>query len=169
MRATLAFLGAIFGTLFLAAALGYPAWLGVQRWYAAKGDAAARVRLADWALWEAGRASFMLALPEVEAGGETAQYFAPLALAWEERDEERMKALASAAIAKVRQQASVGLLADALADEAFCRAVVTAIGAGSEVKGAQGTLRFTPTAAFAEIACEDVNLLPVARHRHQWH
>jgi membrane protease YdiL (CAAX protease family) len=30
MRATLAFLGAIFGTLFLAAALGYPAWLGVQ-------------------------------------------------------------------------------------------------------------------------------------------
>ncbi|MDH4093695.1 MAG: maltose alpha-D-glucosyltransferase [Betaproteobacteria bacterium] len=144
-----------------------PAWLGVQRWYAAKGDASARVRLGDWALWETGRASCMLALLEVEAGGESAQYFAPLALAWEDRDEERVKALSGAAIAKVRQQASIGLLADALADEAFCRAVVVAIGEGSEVKGAQGTLRFTPTAAFAEIACEDVNLLPVGRPKAQ--
>jgi maltose alpha-D-glucosyltransferase/alpha-amylase len=144
-----------------------PAWLGVQRWYAAKADAGARVRLGDWALWEAGRASFMLALLEVDTGGETQQYFAPLALAWEDRDEERLKALGGAAIAKVRQQASVGLLADALADETFCRAVVVAIGEGREVKGAQGTLRFTPTAAFAEIACEDVNLLPVARPKAQ--
>ncbi|HJS39581.1 MAG TPA: maltose alpha-D-glucosyltransferase, partial [Burkholderiales bacterium] len=144
-----------------------PAWLGVQRWYAAKGDAGARVRLADWALWEAGRASFMLALLELDSAGETQQYFAPLALAWEDRDEERIKALGGAAIAKVRQQASVGLLADALADEAFCRAVVVAIGEGREVQGAQGTLRFTPTAAFAEIACEDVNLLPVARPKAQ--
>jgi maltose alpha-D-glucosyltransferase/alpha-amylase len=144
-----------------------PAWLGVQRWYAAKGDPAARVRLGDWALWDAGRASFMLALLEVESGGESAQYFAPLALAWEERDEERVKALGSAAVAKVRQQASVGLLADALADEAFCRAVVVAIGEGREVKSAGGTLRFTPTAAFAEIACEDVSLLPVARPKAQ--
>jgi maltose alpha-D-glucosyltransferase/alpha-amylase len=67
----------------------------------------------------------------------------------------------------VRQQASVGLMADALADEAFCREIVRAIGEGREVAGAQGTLRFTPTAAFAEIASEDVSLLPVGRPKAQ--
>jgi maltose alpha-D-glucosyltransferase/alpha-amylase len=144
-----------------------PAWLEAQRWYAAKGEAGARVRLGDWALWEAGRASYMLALIEVEGGAEPARYFAPLTLAWEDRDEERVKALGGAAVAKVRQQASVGIMADAFADEAFCRAVVEAIGAGRELAGAQGTLRFTPTRAFAEVAYEDVNLLPVARPKAQ--
>jgi maltose alpha-D-glucosyltransferase/alpha-amylase len=140
-----------------------PAWLEGQRWYASKGEPGARARLGDWALWDAGRASYMLALVEVEGGAEPARYFAPLTLAWEDREEERVKALAGAAIAKVRQQASVGLMADAFADEAFCRAVVEAIGAGRELAGGQGTLRFTPTRAFAEVASEDVNLLPVGR------
>jgi maltose alpha-D-glucosyltransferase / alpha-amylase len=145
-----------------------PAWLETQRWYAAKGDEGARVRLGDWALWDAaGRASYMLSLIEVEGAREAARYFAPLTLAWEDREEERVKALGGAAIAKVRQQASVGVMADAFADEAFCRAVVQAIGEGRELAGAQCTLRFMPTAAFAEIACEDVNLLPVGRPKAQ--
>jgi maltose alpha-D-glucosyltransferase/alpha-amylase len=58
-------------------------------------------------------------------------------------------------------------MADALADEGFCREVVRAIGEGRESKGAQGTLRFTPTAAFAAIASEDVALLPVGRPKAQ--
>jgi maltose alpha-D-glucosyltransferase/alpha-amylase len=109
----------------------------------------------------------MLAFIEVEGGAEPARYFAPLTLAWEDRDEERVKALGGSAIAKVRQQASVGIMADAFADEAFCRAVVEAIGAGRELAGAQGTVRFTPTRAFAEVAYEDVNLLPVGRPKAQ--
>jgi maltose alpha-D-glucosyltransferase/alpha-amylase len=144
-----------------------PNWLGVQRWYAAKGDAGARVRLGDWALWEAGRASYMFAQLEVEGAGEAARYSVPLALAWEDRDEERVKALGGAALAKVRHQASVGLMADAYADEAFCRGVVGAIGEGKEVAAAQGTLRFVPTGAFAEIACEDPAILPVGRPKAQ--
>jgi len=145
-----------------------PAWLEVQRWYASKGEAGARVRLGDWALWEeAGRASTMLAFIEVEGGAEPARYFAPLTLAWEDREEERVKALGGSAVAKVRQQASVGIMADAFADEAFCRAVVVGIGAGRELAGGQGKVRFTPTRAFAEIAYEDVNLLPVSRPKAQ--
>ncbi|MEX1073842.1 MAG: maltose alpha-D-glucosyltransferase, partial [Burkholderiales bacterium] len=94
-----------------------PAWLEAQRWYASKGEAGARVRLGDWALWEeAGRASTMLAFIEVEGGAEPARYFAPLTLAWEDREEERVKALGGSAVAKVRQQASVGIMADAFAD-----------------------------------------------------
>jgi maltose alpha-D-glucosyltransferase/alpha-amylase len=144
-----------------------PGWLGAQRWYAAKGDPAARVRLGDWALWEAGGRSYMFALLDVESGGEIARYNTPLTLAWEDRDEERLKAIAGGAVAKVRQQASVGLLADALAAEDFCHALVEAIGAGREVRCAQGSLRFAPTAAFAEIAGADFARLPVGRPKAQ--
>jgi len=144
-----------------------PAWLEAQRWYAQKGEAGVRPRLGDWALWETGSVSYMLALLEVEGGAEPARYFAPLTLAWDDRDEERVKALGGAAIAKVRQQASVGIMADAFADEAFCRAVVAAIGAGHEIAGGQGKVRFTPTRAYAEVAFEDVNKLPVGRPKAQ--
>jgi maltose alpha-D-glucosyltransferase/alpha-amylase len=105
----------------------------------------------------------MIALLEVDGGTETSTYFAPLTLAWEDRDEERVRALGPATIAKVRQQAQVGVIADALADEAFCRAVVEAIGAGREIPMAQGKLRFTPTDAFAGMAGDDYASLPVGR------
>jgi len=140
-----------------------PRHLETQRWYAAKGSPVKRASLADWALWEAGRASCMLALIEVEGGPEPATYFAPLTLAWEDRDDERLRALGPATIAKVRQQAQVGVIADALADEAFCRAVVGAIGENREIATANGKIRFTPTAAFAAIAGEGAAELPVGR------
>jgi maltose alpha-D-glucosyltransferase/alpha-amylase len=137
--------------------------VGAQRWYAAKSEPVKRANLGDWALWDAGPASCMIALLEVEGGAETSTYFAPLTLAWEDRDEERVRALGPATIAKVRQQAQVGVIADALADEAFCRAVVEAIGAGREIPMAQGKLRFTPTDAFAGMAGDDYASLPVGR------
>jgi len=138
-----------------------------QRWYAAKGEQVKRARLSDWALWDAGRANCMIALLEVEGGALPSTYFMPLSLAWEDREEERVRALAPATIAKVRQQAQIGVIADALADEAFCRAVVEAIGAGRELSMAQGRLRFTPTRAFAELAGESYAELPVGRPKAQ--
>ena len=57
------------------------------------------------------------------------RYFLPLALAWEDTDEERMRALAPVTMAKVRQQAAIGVLADAFGDDAFCRAVAAPSGA----------------------------------------
>jgi len=134
-----------------------------QRWYADKGSPVKRAKLSDWAVWEAGRSSCMIALLEVEGGPEPATYFAPLTIAWEDRDEERVRALGPATIAKVRQQAQVGVIADALADEAFCRAILAAIGEGREIAMAQGKLRFTPTAAFAAIAGEGYAELLVGR------
>src|SRR5207248_192383 len=46
--------------------------------------------------------------------------------------------------------------ADALADEAFCRHVVKAIGEKRTMPTANGTLRFTPTSKFAELAGDEV-------------
>jgi len=146
-------------------------YIETQRWYGAKGEKIKHARLADHALWEAERTSWMLALLDVDSGGEPARYFVPLALAWEDGDEERVRSLASAAIAKVRQQANVGVLADALADEAFCRAAVRAIGRGLELATGQGEargrIRFSPTRAFAELAGKDFDALAVGRPQAQ--
>jgi maltose alpha-D-glucosyltransferase/alpha-amylase len=45
----------------------------------------------------------------------------------------------------------MGVLADAMGDEPFCRAVVEAIGAGRQIAAEGGSMHFTPTSAFAEV------------------
>jgi maltose alpha-D-glucosyltransferase/alpha-amylase len=145
-----------------------PRYVAAQRWYAAKGEKVKRARLVDHAVWEVRGESWLIAQLEVEGGPETARYLLPLALAWEDRDETRMKSLTAAALAKVRQQANVGVMADAWADEAFCRAVVEAIPARRQLATAQGaSVRFAPTAAFARIAGSDIGTLPVGRPQAQ--
>ena len=105
-----------------------PRFVEIQRWYAAKGTPVARARVVDHAIWEAEGSSWMMPLLELDGPAEAQSYFLPLALGWEEVDEERMNALVPAALAKVRQQANVGVMGDAFYDEAFCRALVRAIG-----------------------------------------
>src|SRR5262245_49184441 len=144
-----------------------PRYLESQRWYAAKGETPARVRLVDHALWEVGVRSWLIALLDVERAGEPVLYFVPLTLAWEDSDEERMRSLGPATIARIRQQAQIGVLAEAFADESFSRAVVDAIGSGKKLATARGTLSFTPTRAYAPIAGVGVGALEVRRPQGQ--
>jgi len=139
-----------------------PRFIETQRWYAAKGVPIERARITDYVEWQAGKCSWVVALLEVGTAPEPAMYFMPLALAWE-ADEDRVRNLTTAAIAKIRQQANVGLMGDAFADEAFCHAVVGAMAKRREVPTAQGKLQFRPTTAFEALAGEDYNSLPVAR------
>ncbi len=129
-----------------------PRYIETQRWFARKGSTISRAKLADHLLWEEGGNTWLLPLLDVEAAGESASYFVPLAIAWEDREEERMRALALSPVAKVRQQADVGVMGDAFYDEVFCRAVLRAVSANRQIAMAGGRLQFTPTAAFAEIA-----------------
>jgi maltose alpha-D-glucosyltransferase / alpha-amylase len=140
-----------------------PRFIETQRWYAAKGTPIERARIADHVLWQEGKSSWVVALLDVTAGGETTSYFMPLALAWEERDEERVRNLSTAALAKIRQQSSVGVMGDAFADEVFCRAMVAAMAKPREIATAQGKLEFSPTAAFRRLAGADFASLPAAR------
>ena len=144
-----------------------PRYLEPQRWYAAKGEKVKRATLTDHVLWQSGRYQWLIALLETDGPAERATYFAPLALAWEEGEEERVRALAPATVARVRQQANVGVLGDAFADEAFCRALVEATGARREVRTAQGVLRFQPTAVFDELAGGDLAGLAASRPQAQ--
>ncbi|RZL66420.1 MAG: maltose alpha-D-glucosyltransferase [Variovorax sp.] len=129
-----------------------PRHIEIQRWYASKGTPVDRARVVDHAVWESGESSWMLPVLQLDGPAEESNYFMPLALAWEDRDEERVQRLTPAALAKVRQQANVGVMGDAFYDEAFAREVVLAIGAGLELPTAQGKLRFQATGAFGDLA-----------------
>jgi maltose alpha-D-glucosyltransferase/alpha-amylase len=130
-----------------------PRFVAAQRWYAAKGEPVARVELADYVEWGGEPASWLVGLVHVTTpAAEPAVYFLPLSLAWEDGAEERLRGLLPATLARVRQQARMGVLADALADETFCRAVVQAMGEGRELQCGGGTIRFSATGAFAALA-----------------
>ena len=142
-----------------------PRYIETQRWYATKGTPIERARVTEQVLWQEGKVVWLVALVELDGTEPRANYFLPLGLAWEEREDERVRNLSTSAVAKVRQQANVGVMGDAFADELFCRAVVSAIGARREIPMSAGKLRFRPTAAFAEIAGPDFAALPVERPR----
>jgi len=142
-----------------------PRYIETQRWYAAKGTPVERVRITESVLWQEGKTTWLVALVELDGTEPRAGYFLPLALAWEERDDERVRNLTTSAVAKIRQQASVGVMGDAFADEVFCRAMVAAMAAGREIAMSSGKLQFRRTAAFAEIAGADFATLPVERPR----
>jgi maltose alpha-D-glucosyltransferase/alpha-amylase len=138
-----------------------PRFISAQRWYAAKGQAVARAALSDHALLESQQTQWLVGLFDVNNETGHSTYFLPLALAWEDGQEERLKALHPVTLARVRQQAQVGVLADALADEAFCHALVAAIAGGQELTCSSGRIQFTRTNAFAELVGEDSAALAI--------
>ena len=139
-----------------------PEFIAGRRWYAAKSETVRRVEIADHVEWKPGDRSWLVALARVQGtSDETQTYFLPLTLAWEDVDEGLVNALGSFTIAKARQQAQVGVLADAFGDETFVRALVTAVGEGVQIKSARGSLHFKPTSAFARLVGTDLAALPV--------
>ena len=142
-----------------------PRFVETQRWYASKGTAIERARISEYVLWQEAKVSWLVSLLDIDAASERSSYFLPLALAWEERDDERVRNLTTAAVAKIRQQGNVGVIGDAFADEPFCRAVVAAMAARREIATTAGKLQFRPTAAFAQIAGADFASLTVDRPR----
>ncbi len=129
-----------------------PRYLRRQRWFDGE-DAITRVHIVDHALLGQGAQQWLLALMDGEAAAPAPpRWFLPLAIAFEDHDEERLRALAPVAVSRVRQQAAVGVLADAMADEAFCRALVEAVGSARTLAGERGRVRFQPGASFAALA-----------------
>ncbi|HEX9811129.1 MAG TPA: maltose alpha-D-glucosyltransferase [Burkholderiales bacterium] len=139
-----------------------PHFVQGQRWYSAKGSAVRRVLLSAHGEWQSGSASWMLALVRIENDeAEAPMYFTPLSLVWEDGNEERMRGAKAGAIARVRQQARLGVLADAFCDELFCRTLARSIEAGRDIPCGGGTIRLRPTQAFAARPLGDVAALTV--------
>lgn len=144
-----------------------PHYIATQRWYAAKGVPVKRAALSDWVQWGSDQSSWLMALLKVDTESAQSTYFLPMALAWGDSDDEQVRALAPATLARVRQQSQVGVLADAFADEAFCRSLVGSIISGSEVVCAHGKLRFTPTSACGVFSPDMLDTLPMVRPKFQ--
>ncbi|MDQ2694593.1 MAG: maltose alpha-D-glucosyltransferase [Pseudomonadota bacterium] len=142
-----------------------PAFVQSQRWFAAKGEKVQGVRPVRRDIWQGGGGQWLLMQLQADFEGIPPQsYFLPLAIAWERRDnEEQLRALEKATLARVREQARMGVLYDAFFDETFCRALVRAIGDGASVALDSGQLQFTPTASFRELAGDDLDGLEI-RH-----
>ncbi len=142
-----------------------PRFMLRQRWYAAKNETPARTRLIDQGLLGKGRFEWLLSMVDIEGGSKPARYFVPLSIAYDDDDEERTRALAPLAVSKVRQQAKMGVLADAMADESFCRTVVEAIGQQHETKAEQGKFLFRRGAHYSDLVGDALSEGQLPLHR----
>ena len=146
-----------------------PQFMAAQRWYGGKdatsddaaratsaaeaasagdGQAGAQARLVRQTEWPVEGGSALFARFEVDS----TRYFVPLTLVWEDSDGDPSRLPGPSVLAKVRQQARVGLLVDAMADDRFCRAVVRAIGASQTLPTADGRIEFRASEEFAAVA-----------------
>ncbi len=138
-----------------------PHFVASQRWYAGKGAPIVSARLTDYGARESSLERWLVTIFTIENSHETQQYLIPLAIAIEDGEEARWKKLQPAAIARVRQQATVGVLADACVDENFCRAIVDGIGGARELPMHSGHIRSSATSLFAELRGDPSAVLPV--------
>ncbi|HET7757150.1 MAG TPA: hypothetical protein VFK87_07830, partial [Steroidobacteraceae bacterium] len=155
-----------------------PGYLATQRWAApagvavgqvpaARGAGAVGATLEDWCLPQPDLERWLVAIFEVRSGAQAGHYFVPLTIALEDADEARYRRLLPAALARVRQHAATGVLADAAADEDFCRMVIDAIGAGRELGTRLGRMRCAPTSAFGELHAAHPGELSLGPAGHQ--
>jgi len=128
-----------------------PHYVATQRWYAGKGSPVVSARLLDYGARESSLEQWLVTFFQIESRTEIHLYFIPLAIAIEDGEESRWKKLQPAAIARVRQQATVGVLADACTDEKFCRTVVDAIGAVRDLATHAGHIRCSATTLYPEL------------------
>jgi maltose alpha-D-glucosyltransferase/alpha-amylase len=130
-----------------------PDFLRPRRWFAGPGAAIANIVVGPLGTWRAGRGEWMLAMPTVTlADGSEQQYFLPLGIGWEGRDEDWRHRTAGWALAKVREKAAAGFLIDAFGDREFCLALAEAVDTQQAVPLDSGELRFEHTSAYRKLA-----------------
>src|SRR5262249_50082306 len=98
---------------------------------------------------------------EVESTAEEALYFLPFAIAYEDTDESRWQKLQAGAFARVRRQATVGVLADATSDENFCRSVVEGMGSGTEIRTERGIVRLPAAQPYSQLRGDPASPLTI--------
>ncbi len=129
-----------------------PGFLPVQRWFAAKAAALQRIEIRALVAWPREQGNWLWLWVKVYfAAGEAQSYSLPLAIGWGELEDEQTLPLLPYALAKVRQQARLGILYDAASDEEFIYALVKAMGEPHDLPFDAGTLRFRATNAYPRL------------------
>jgi maltose alpha-D-glucosyltransferase/alpha-amylase len=127
-----------------------PAYLPLRRWYQGKGSRLTEARLASATVMKTSEGEMVLTGIETVRGSSD-RYFVPLAVVFD--DQERMVPLsAQLALARARRGRRVGLVTDAASRDAFIRAMVENLAAGTVLPSGTGEIRFRPAARLAECA-----------------
>ncbi|MHB8253220.1 MAG: maltose alpha-D-glucosyltransferase [Acidiferrobacter sp.] len=121
-----------------------PRFMETQRWYVEKGEGVKRVVMTETAEWVGGGGHWFLTFVEVAGDAGPVVYFLPVSLIWENENENRTRGLLPFAIARVRQQATLGILGDAFADDGFCQELVGIIRAGGRFEAQGGMIQGVP-------------------------
>jgi maltose alpha-D-glucosyltransferase/alpha-amylase len=129
-----------------------PRFLSGQRWFAGRGAKIEAVEVEAIAEWSTALGAWLLILVAVRLRDRPHEnYLLPIALAWERPEDDPSRPPGPSTLARVRQRARTGVLYDAFADEAFCKAVLSAIGADERLGVGESILTFSPTAAFSDL------------------
>jgi maltose alpha-D-glucosyltransferase/alpha-amylase len=129
-------------------------YLKGRRWFAAKNEPIADLRVASIAPWkgESGN-TWRIAFVDVKLeSGDTQRYFLPIALDWETRDHDPLEKYAPFAIAKVRHRDRVGVFYAAFANPEFPRDLARAMGANAKSPLGGGQLELSSTGRFPAFA-----------------
>jgi maltose alpha-D-glucosyltransferase/alpha-amylase len=125
-----------------------PAFLRNQRWFQGKDRQIRTTRVEAAAEFGSINDGSLLAVIAAElSDGSVQRYFLPMAALWEEFGERRT-ALLPLTIASLRQFRRSGALIDAIADDDFGRAVVTAMRNERRLPSEAGEIRFERTPSF---------------------
>lgn len=117
-----------------------PAFLKTQRWYRAKNDDAAEIRILH--AYPIGE-EYRLLLLEASVPDEDPHYYVlACGIAWESREEDPLMRYQSCVLSKVRQTNRVGVLYEAFQNEAFVRTLLSAVMDEAGVQSGDSALSF---------------------------
>lgn len=125
-----------------------PQYVANQLWYRFKDKPQVNATLVEHVVWNHDKGTWLLGLYKLEMGDSFVAYFLPLSLSWEDSGEEYMRNISASALAKVRQQARIGVIYDSFADPVFCLTLLQSIKNNIELDTTHGKIRFWSTDAF---------------------
>jgi len=126
-----------------------PEYLVHQRWFAGKEKTLAKVTLLDHAQMADPLGGWLLCIVEAAfTDGTSQRYFLPFAVAWESMSDDPLTQLLPSILCRIRKNARVGVLYDAMADGELVRRLVAAMAEGGGFGAAGGRFDFAATTAY---------------------
>jgi len=126
-------------------------YLKGRRWFAAKNEKLADLRMSTIAPWKGARHLWRISFVDADlASGGAQRYFLPIAMDWETREYDPLQQYGAFAIARARQRERMGLFYAAFANPDFGRDMAHAMAENQQVPLGRGRLQFSSTAAFPE-------------------
>jgi maltose alpha-D-glucosyltransferase/alpha-amylase len=141
-----------------------PAFIRQQRWFGGKARRLSAVRVVDWGrLPGEGSIAFFTLCRTDFADGTSDLYCLPLGVTAGLAGEQLVGTSRSWVVARLHGRGGEAVLHDALADDATCTALLSAIGTGREFPTRAGRIHAFPTAAYPRLRGDAATPLTVVR------